>query len=112
MPRCDGGIWLPTHITFIYSIDQSLIYSFYSSKEGFWWTVPRCGDNRGFHARTVERWWRRREEEAGIAAVVEETGGVESGGVENGRDLKSFEMKSKVTRGGLLFIGSKISAVV
>jgi hypothetical protein len=43
---------------------------------------------------------------------VEETGGVESGGVENGRDLKSFEMKSKVTRGGLLFIGSKISAAV
>jgi hypothetical protein len=39
--------------------------------------------------------------------VVEETGGVE-----NDRDLKSFEMKSKVTRGRLLFIGSKISAAV
>jgi hypothetical protein len=38
---------------------------------------------------------------------VEETGGVESGG-----DLESFEIKSETTWGGLLFIGSKISAAV
>jgi hypothetical protein len=29
-----------------------------------------------------------------------------------GGDLESFEIKSKMTRDGLLFIGSKISAVV
>jgi predicted small integral membrane protein len=38
---------------------------------------------------------------------MEETGGVESGG-----ELKSFVMKIETTRGGLLFIGSKLSAVV
>jgi hypothetical protein len=38
---------------------------------------------------------------------------VESGGVEeSGGDLDSFRIKSKMTRGGLLFIGSKISAAV
>jgi hypothetical protein len=35
-----------------------------------------------------------------------------TGGVESGRDLESFRMKSKMTRGGLLFIGSKISEVI
>jgi hypothetical protein len=39
--------------------------------------------------------------------VVEETGGAESGG-----DLESFEIKSKMTRDELLFIGSNISAAV
>jgi hypothetical protein len=31
--------------------------------------------------------------------------------VESGGDLESFVMKNKMTRGGLLFIDSKISAV-
>jgi hypothetical protein len=44
--------------------------------------------------------------------VAEETGGVESDEVESGGDLESFGMKSKTTRGGLLFIGSKISAMI
>jgi hypothetical protein len=39
--------------------------------------------------------------------MVEETDRVESGG-----DLESFGMKSETTHGGLLFIGSKISATV
>jgi hypothetical protein len=39
--------------------------------------------------------------------AVEETGGVESSG-----DLESFGMKNETTRDGLLFICSKISAVV
>jgi hypothetical protein len=43
---------------------------------------------------------------------VEETGGVESSGVESDGDLESFEIKSETTWGGLLFIGSKISAAV
>jgi hypothetical protein len=28
MPRCRGGGGLPTYIAFIYSIDQSLLFSF------------------------------------------------------------------------------------
>jgi hypothetical protein len=40
-----------------------------------------------------------------MAAVVTD-------GVESDRDLESFGMKSKMTWGGLLFIGSKISAAV
>jgi hypothetical protein len=48
---------------------------------------------------------------ASTAAVA--TGRVESGGdIESGRDLESFRMKSEATRGGLLFIGSKISAPI
>jgi hypothetical protein len=44
-------------------------------------------------------------------AVV--TSRVESGkDLESGGDIESFGMKSKMTRGGLLFIGSKISAMV
>jgi hypothetical protein len=45
---------------------------------------------------------------------VEETGlsGVDGGGVESGRDLESYEMKNKTTRGRLLFIGLKISTTV
>jgi hypothetical protein len=39
--------------------------------------------------------------------AAEETGGLESGG-----NLESFGMKSETTRGGLLFIGLKISAAV
>jgi hypothetical protein len=31
---------------------------------------------------------------------------------ESGGDLESFDMKSEMTRGGLLFIGWKISAAV
>jgi hypothetical protein len=37
---------------------------------------------------------------------------VVTGRVESGGDIESFGMKSKMTRGGLLFIGSKISAMV
>jgi hypothetical protein len=44
--------------------------------------------------------------------AVEETNGVESGGVESDGNLESFEMKSKMTGDELLFIGSKISAVI
>jgi hypothetical protein len=56
--------------------------------------------------------------------VAEEIGssGVDGGGGdwqsreqrsrESGGDLESFGMKSETTRGGLLFIGSKISAAV
>jgi hypothetical protein len=45
--------------------------------------------------------------------AVEEIGRVESGGVkESSGDLESFGMKSKMARGRLLFIGSKISATV
>jgi hypothetical protein len=33
-------------------------------------------------------------------------------GVQSGGDIESFGMKSETTRGGLLFIGSKISAGV
>jgi hypothetical protein len=48
---------------------------------------------------------------ASTAAVA--TGRVESGGdIESGRDLESFRMKSEATWGGLLFIGSKISAPI
>jgi hypothetical protein len=44
---------------------------------------------------------------------VEEIDRVESDGVEESdRDLESFGMKSETTRGGLLFIGLKISAAV
>jgi hypothetical protein len=36
----------------------------------------------------------------------------EIGRVESGRNLDSFVMKSETPRGGLLFIGSKLSAAV
>jgi hypothetical protein len=54
------------------------------------------------------------EEEAGVEAVVEKTdsSGIDDGGVESGRDLESFGMKSETTWDELLFIGSKISAAV
>jgi hypothetical protein len=53
-------------------------------------------------------------EEAGVEAAVEETGSssIDGGEVESGRDLENFVMKSEMTRGGLLFIGLKILAVV
>jgi hypothetical protein len=41
------------------------------------------------------------------STAAEKTDGVESGG-----DLESFMIKSKMPRGGLLFIGSKLSAEV
>jgi hypothetical protein len=57
-------------------------------------------------------WWqqrRRRRRPAcahgRVVAVADEPDGVESGG-----DLESFGMKSETAWGGLLFIGSKISA--
>jgi hypothetical protein len=37
---------------------------------------------------------------------------IDGGGVESGGDLGCFGMKSETTRDGLLFIGSKILAVV
>jgi hypothetical protein len=40
--------------------------------------------------------------------VVKKTDGVESGRVESGDNLESFVMKCEMTRGGLLFICSKI----
>jgi hypothetical protein len=70
-----------------------------------WWRFP-CA--RGRAAAAAE------EEEAGVEVVVEETGssGIDDGGVESGRDLESFGMKSETTWDRLLFIGSKISAAV
>jgi hypothetical protein len=63
--------------------------------------------------------WRQwREEEAGIATAADETGlsGVDGGGGDRQSrvrwGVREFVMKSKMTRGGLLFIGSKISARV
>jgi hypothetical protein len=69
-----------------------------------------------------------------VVAVVEEEAGVDGGSgnrqsakstaaaaidrvegskdLESSGDLESFGIKSKTTRGGLLFIGSKISAAV
>jgi hypothetical protein len=45
--------------------------------------------------------------------TTEETDRVESNRVEESDgDLESFRMKSETTRGGLLFIGLKISAAV
>jgi hypothetical protein len=34
----------------------------------------------------------------------------ETSGVQSGRDLKSFVIKNEMSRGGLLFIGSNLSA--
>jgi hypothetical protein len=52
-----------------------------------------------------------RRRAASMAAVT--TGRVESDeNLESGGDLESFWMNSKMTRGGLLFIGSEISAAV
>jgi hypothetical protein len=83
------------------------------SNEGFAQTVPQCG---GSIAAVVV------EEEASVdsssgnrqsAASTVATDRVDSGGeLESGGDLESFGMKSKMTWDGLLFIGSKISAVV
>jgi hypothetical protein len=53
----------------------------------------------------IERRWRRSARAA--STVAEENDGVESDG-----DLESFAMKSEMPRGGLLFVGSKLSAVV
>jgi hypothetical protein len=52
-----------------------------------------------------------RQSAASTAAVA--TDKVESGGdLESSGDLESFGLKSETTRGGLLFIGSKISVAV
>jgi hypothetical protein len=48
-------------------------------------------DGGGCGRRSRERWSRERESD---------------------RDLESFEMKRETTRGGLIFIGSKISEAV
>jgi predicted Zn-dependent protease len=81
------------------------------SKEGFWQTSV---------------WWQRRilcthgrattteEEEASVEAVAKETGSSGRGNQRSTerRGLREFWDESKRTRGGLLFIGSKISATV
>jgi hypothetical protein len=56
------------------------------------------------HARAVER---QRRPARAASTVAEETGGVESD-----MDLESFTMKSEMSRGGLLFIDSKLLAAV
>jgi hypothetical protein len=81
----------------IYSIDQKKVFG-----------EPKCGS--GIEAAVQKRRWRRLARAASMTA--EETGGVEGGGVESAGDLESFVLKNETTRGGLLFIGSKISAVV
>jgi hypothetical protein len=62
----------------------------------------------------VERRRWRREEEADVEATAEETSSsdVDDGRVESGGDLKSFGMKNKTIRSGLLFIVSKISIMI
>jgi hypothetical protein len=57
----------------------------------------------GVAAVERRRWQRRRP----VKTVAVATGIVESG-----VDLESFGMKSEITQGRLLFIGSKISTVV
>jgi hypothetical protein len=51
-----------------------------------------------------------------VAVVVQEEAGVDNNGGDwwsrERRGLREFGMKSEMTWGGLLFIGSKISAVV
>jgi hypothetical protein len=42
-----------------------------------------------------------------VSTTAEETSGVQSGG-----DIESFGMKSETRRGGLVFIGLKLSAAV
>jgi hypothetical protein len=54
--------------------------------------------------RTVERWWQRRR-------PARATSTVRNGG-ESGGDLESFTIKREMSWDGLLFIGSKLSAVV
>jgi hypothetical protein len=54
-----------------------------------------------------------RDRESAVSTAVAVTGRVKSGGdLESSRDLESFGMISEMTRGGILFIGSKISAAV
>jgi hypothetical protein len=57
--------------------------------------------------RAVERWWWRRRPTRAASMTAEETDGVESGG-----DLESFTMKSEMSWGRLLFIGSKLSTEI
>jgi hypothetical protein len=53
------------------------------------------------------------DRESAVSTAVAVIGRVKSGGdLESSRDLESFGMKSEMTRGGILFIGSKISAAV
>jgi hypothetical protein len=53
------------------------------------------------------------DRESAVSTAVAVVGRVKSGGdLESSRDLESFGMKSEMTRGGILFIGSKISAAV
>jgi hypothetical protein len=53
----------------------------------------------------VERRRRRRRRLARAASTAR-------GGGESGKNLESFAMKSETPRGGLLFIGSKLSVAV
>jgi hypothetical protein len=47
-----------------------------------------------------------------MSMAAKETGGVERSRVVSDGGLECFGMKSEITWGGLLFIGSKISAAV
>jgi hypothetical protein len=79
---------------------------------------------RRFLANRTSVWWCWRFPctHSRAAAVAEGGGGWRSSGnggdwlewwaEESGGDLESFDMKSEMTRGGLLFIGWKISAAV
>jgi hypothetical protein len=67
--------------------------------------LPQCGGGGGGggqRVHAVERWWRR---PAQVASIARDRG-------ESSGDLESFAMKSKMPRGGLLFIGLKLSAAV
>jgi hypothetical protein len=63
----------------------------------------------------VRQWWRRRRLVWTVAVAQEDPvsmTAVATGGVESDGDLESFGMKGEPIWGGVLFIGSKISAVV
>jgi hypothetical protein len=105
LPWCGGGGGLPTCIA---------IYSFHSSIRSIkrrFFGEPQCGGG----GKGGGGWGRRRSgggEEADVEAMMEEASGVESGRVESAGDLESFGMKSEMTWGRLLFIGSKILASI
>jgi hypothetical protein len=95
-------------ISFIYSIDQNKGFGELTSvcrQQRF-----PCAQGRAAAGRRPARAALTAAEETSLSDV--DGGGIDSGGVESGGDLESFVLTSKMARGGLLFIGLKISAAV